>query len=72
MVGMDINPIETKGFGKSQYRVSNVKIELYDADEKLMDTQRKTEHIYFSKEYDDGYQSNALQKHLSVDEDDIY
>ena len=52
MVGMDINPIDTKGFGKSQYRVSNVKIELYDADEKLMDAQRKTEHIYFSKEYD--------------------
>ena len=52
MVGMDINPIETKGFGKSQYRVSNVKIELYDADEKLMDAQRKTEHIYLSKEYD--------------------
>ena len=72
MVGMDINPIETKGFGKSQYRVSNVKIELYDADERLMDAQRKTEHIYFSKEYDDGYQSDALQKHLSVDEDDIY
>ena len=24
------------------------------------------------KEYDDGYQSDALQKHLSLDEGDIY
>ena len=72
MVGMDINPIETKGFGKSQYRVSNVDIQLYDADEKLIDAQKKTDHIHFSKDYDDGYQKDALQRHISLDEDDIY
>ena len=71
MVGMDIHPIETMGRGKSQYRVSNVKIELYDADERLMDAQKKTDRVYFSKNYDDGYQRDALQRHISVDEDDI-
>jgi len=71
LVGMDINPIETKGYRKSQYRVSNVKIELYDADERLMDAQKKTDRVYFSKNYDDGYQRDALQRHISVDEDDI-
>ena len=71
LVGMDINPIETKGYRKSQYRVSNVKIKLYDADERLMDAQKKTDHIYFGKEYDDGYQRDALQRHISVDDDDI-
>ena len=68
---MDIHPIEIEGFGKSQYRVSNVDIQLYDADEKLMDAQKKSDLIYFSKDYDDGYQKDAMQRHLSIDADDI-
>ena len=70
MVGMDIHPIETMGHGKKLYRVSNVKIKLYDADELVMKTERKRNSIHFAKEHNDEYQADANQNRMREDNDE--
>ena len=56
-------------------RISNVKIEFYDADEKFVDTQLKMDRFImndanFNDGYDESYIPNANQKNMSLDDYD--
>ena len=66
MVGMNINPIE-KDY-KNKCRISNVKIEVYNSDERLFDAQIKSDSMIgvgYNKEFDDGYDSNVIYLRIS-------
>ena len=73
MVGLNTAPFEYDRIKK--LRISNVKIEFYDADEKFVDTQLKMDRFImndanFNDGYDESYIPNANQKNMSLDDYD--
>ena len=66
-----------------KYRTSLIEIEVYDAEERLLDATLKVDRNVlknsisdtYHSDYNDDYQHNSMQNHLSLsdmDEDDIY
>ena len=68
---------------RKKYRTSLITIEVYDAEERLLDATLKVDRNVFKNsisdtynvDYNDDYQHNSIQNHLSlsdIDEDDRY
>jgi hypothetical protein len=68
---------------RKKYRTSLIKIDVYDAEERLLDATLKVDRNVlknsisntYHSDYNDDYQHNSMQHHLSLsdmDEDDIY
>ncbi len=72
---VDLNTVPFEYDRSKKCRISNVKIEFYDADEKFVDTKLRMDRFImndanFHKSYDEGYVPNSNDRNMSLDDYD--